>query len=143
MRISIIYATKTNHTKKLAEAIGSQIEVVPQNISESPVIENVDILFIGSGIYAGKVSPKLESFLNSIDKANVKQAVLFSSCTSGEDQTQVLRKLLVQKGISVAEKTFVCKGKFLFFSRKHPDKTDLQNVKEFAIHIVNDLQVKP
>lgn len=139
MNISIVYATKTNHTKKLAEVMGSQIEVVPQNITENPVIENVDILFIGSGIYAGKVAPKLEVFLNTIDKKNVKQVVLFSSCTSGEDKTQPVRKLLIEKGISVAEKTFVCKGRFLFFESKHPDKADLENAKEFAKQIIQEL----
>jgi menaquinone-dependent protoporphyrinogen IX oxidase len=65
MKTMIIYATKTGHTEKIALSMGEQLGVTPKNISENPIIENVDLLLIGSGVYGGKSSAELIKFINS------------------------------------------------------------------------------
>ncbi len=136
MKTMIIYASKTGHTKKIAHAMAEQLGVTPKNISEKPIIENVDLLFIGSGIYGGKVSPDLIQFIDTLNNTSIKNVVLFSTCTSGKDSMKDLNDLLVTKGIHVIDKSFVCKGQFLLFSRKHPDDMDIQNAKSFAADVV-------
>lgn len=132
MKTMIIYASKTGHTKKIANAMAEQLGVTSKNIREKPVIENVDLLFIGSGVYGGKASPDLIQFISTLNSTNIKNVVLFSTCTSGKDNMKDLKDMLVSKGIHVMDKSFVCKGQFLLFSRKHPDDMDLQNAKRFA-----------
>ncbi len=57
MKIAIRYYTKTGNTKKLAEAISSAIGVEAKTVDE-PLTEDVDILFLGSAVYAaGIVEP--------------------------------------------------------------------------------------
>jgi flavodoxin len=131
----IIYASKTGHTKKIAHAMAEQLGVTPKNISEKPVIENIDLLFIGSGIYGGKASPDLIQFIDTLNNTNIKNVVLFSTCTSGKDNMKDLNDMLVSKGIHVIDKSFVCKGQFLLFSQKHPDDMDMQNAKRFAADV--------
>ena len=46
----IIYATKTRHSKKIAEAIGKALDIIPYNIASDPVIKETDFLFIVGGI---------------------------------------------------------------------------------------------
>lgn len=135
MKTMIIYASKTGHTERIARSMGEQLGVTPKNIKDKPIIENIDLLFIGSGVYGGKDSPELIQFLDTLNKNSVQNVVLFSTCTSGENSMIDVKEVLITKGIHVNEKTFVCKGKFLLFSRKHPDDVDLQNAKIFASEI--------
>lgn len=136
MKTMIIYASKTGHTEKIALAIGKQLGVTPKNINQKPIIENVDLLFIGSGIYAGKPSSELIQFIDTFNKANIRNVVLFSTCTSGQNNMKDIKDILISKGISVDEKAFVCKGQFLIFSRKHPNDEDLKMAKNFAANFI-------
>jgi len=137
MNTVIIYASKTGHTKKIAEAMAKELGVVAQNITNKPTLTDVDILFIGSGIYASKVSPEMEAYIGSIDSTQVKKAVLFITSLSGLNQSTNIRDALVHKGIEVEKEEFICKGKFLLFSRKHPDEEDVSNAAKFAKKVIN------
>jgi len=57
MKIAIRYYTKTGNTKKLAEAIASAIDVEAKTVDE-PLSEDVDILFLGSAVYAAELIQK-------------------------------------------------------------------------------------
>lgn len=51
-KIAVIYATKTKHSKKLAEAIGLALTVKVENITENPTLQDIDLLregFVVSG----------------------------------------------------------------------------------------------
>lgn len=135
MKAMVIYSSKTGHTEKVAKAMAQQLGVDANNISQKPLIKNIDVLFIGSGMYAGKSSPEMLEFLKTLDKNDIPKVVLFSTCTSGENSMTDLKDVLTSKGITVNTKSFVCKGQFLLFSRKHPDDADLQNAKNFAKEI--------
>ena len=41
-KIAVVYATKTNHSKKLAEAIGTAIKVSAGNITDNPILQDTD-----------------------------------------------------------------------------------------------------
>ena len=62
MKIAIRYYTKTGNTKKLAEAIGNEINVEAKTVDE-PLTEDVDILFLGSAVYAAGIDQKIKDFI--------------------------------------------------------------------------------
>jgi hypothetical protein len=64
MKIAIRYYTKTGNTKKLAEAIGSAINVEAKTVDE-PLTEDIDILFLGSAVYAAGIDQKIKDFVDS------------------------------------------------------------------------------
>ena len=85
MKIAIRYYTKTGHTKQLAEAIGSAVNVEAKTVDE-PLTEDVDILFLGSAVYAAGIDKRIKKFISEIS-VNVGEVVNFSSAAlveSGE-----------------------------------------------------------
>jgi flavodoxin len=77
MKIAIRYYTKTGNTKKLAESISQVVGAEAKTVDE-PLSEDVDILFLGSAVYAAGIDEKVKEFIKSID-VNVGEVVNFSS----------------------------------------------------------------
>ena len=45
MNSAVIYATRTKHSQKLAEAIGRFLSVDAKNIAKKPALNDVELLF--------------------------------------------------------------------------------------------------
>lgn len=135
-KIAVIYATKTKHSKKLAEAIGSALKVEAKNIAENPALQDIDLLFIVSGIYGGASLPELLDYMSKMEAPALKHAVLVTSCASGKQRQDAVRRILEEKRIEVLDE-FVCKGAILFVSINHPNSKDLEKATDFAQEIVN------
>lgn len=133
-KIRIIYATKTGHSKKIAEAMGKALYVKAENVSTRPVLEDVDLLFIVGGIYGGESLPLLLNFVKALDRGKVKRAVLVTSCATKKHRQDSVRKLLQQKGIEVLDE-IICPGSFLFLRFGHPNKRDIEEAVNFALRI--------
>lgn len=132
--INIVYATMTKHSKKLAEAIGTELNVKAQNVKENVVLDDTDILFIVGGIYAGESLPVLLDFSKNLDSQKIKKAVLVTSSTSKKKGQDSIRKVLNDKGIEVINE-FFCYGNFLFFKLGHPNKDEIQQAVDFAVKV--------
>ena len=135
MKIAIRYYTKTGNTKKLAEAIGSAINVEAKTMDE-PLTEDVDILFLGSAVYAAGIDSKIKDFIANIN-VNVGEVVNFSSAALIESTYSQVKKQVEAKGLKMSEDEFHCRGAFKFVHRGHPNDEDLKNAQEFAKRIVN------
>ena len=135
MKIAIRYYTKTGNTKKLAEAIGSAINVEAKTVDE-PLTEDIDILFLGSAVYAAGIDERVKEFIESIN-VNVGKVVNFSSAALIKSTYSQVKKQVEKKGLKMSEDEFHCRGAFKFVHRGHPDETDLKNAQEFAKRIVN------
>ena len=135
MKIAIRYYTKTGNTKKLAEAIGSAINVEAKTVDE-PLTEDVDILFLGSAVYAAGIDSKIKDFIANIN-INVGEVVNFSSAALIESTYSQVKKQVEAKGLKMSEDEFHCRGAFKFVHRGHPNDEDLKNAQEFAKRIVN------
>jgi len=46
MKCSIIYYTKTGHSRKIAKAIAQELGIEAQDVKSNPVMKDVDLLFI-------------------------------------------------------------------------------------------------
>lgn len=134
--VAVLYATKTQHSKKLAEAVGSALNVKAQNITDNPNLSDAELLFIVGGIYGGVSLPELLTFVSGMEAPALKRAALITNCASGKQRQAALRKILEEKGVQVIDE-FVCKGAILFVSLPHPNAKDLKNAVDFALGIAS------
>ena len=137
-KTAVIYATRTKHSKKLAEAIGSALRVKAKNITENPTLHEIDLLFIVGGIYGGTSSPVLLEYITEMEAPALKHAVLVTSCGSGKQRQDAVRRILEEKKIEVIDE-FVCKGAIIFVSINHPNSKDLKEATDFALDIVGPM----
>ena len=135
MKIAIRYYTKTGNTKKLAEAISSAINVEAKTVDE-PLTEDVDILFLGSAVYAAGIDSKVKDFIKNIN-VNVGEVVNFSSAALIESTYKQVKNEVEKKGLKMSDKEFHCRGAFKFLHRGRPNDDDLKDVQEFAKGIIN------
>lgn len=130
--ISVVYATKTQHSRRLAEAIGKEFDVEAKNIAEYPQPEEAGLLFLVGGIYAGKSNPELLSYAEKLDASMVRKVVLVTSSVSSSNRSQrAIHTLLAKKGIDIVDE-ITCTGGFLFIKSSHPNKADVQVIAEAA-----------
>ena len=135
MEIAIRYYTKTGNTKKLAESIASVVNVEAKTVDE-PLTEDVDILFLGSAVYAAGIDKKVKEFIKNID-VNVGSVVNFSSAALIESTYKQVKSEVEKKGLNMSEDEFHCRGAFKFVHRGRPNEDDLKDVQEFAKRIIN------
>lgn len=133
-KLGIVYATKTRHSKKIAEAIGKALNIQAVNVLARPVLGDVDLLFIVGGIYGGGSLPKLLEYVKGLDTRKIKRVALVTSCASKKQGQDSIRKLLQEKGIEVLDE-IICQGSFLFMGFGHPNQTDIQEAVDFAIRL--------
>jgi len=139
--VSVVYATVTQHSRKLAEAIGKELGVETKNIAECLHIKETSLLFLVGGIYAGKSNPALLSYAERLDTSIAKKVVIVTSSVSTSHRNQKeLRALLEKKGIDVVDE-ITCTGGLLFIKFSHPNKTDIQTIAEMAKGILEKVRV--
>lgn len=136
-KMAVIYATKTKHSKKLAEEISSALKVKAKNIMENPDLHDIDLLFIISGIYGGASMPELLNYIKEMDAPALKHIALVTSCASGKQRQDAVRRIFEEKRIEVIDE-FVCKGAFLFVSMNHPNSKDFKDATDFALGIASN-----
>jgi flavodoxin len=139
MTIEVRYQSRKGNTKKVAEAIAAAVSAEAQPIDAG--VGAADVLFLGGGLYAGKPDKALTALVGALDGAAVKKIALFSTSASGKDLGAAIKEIAAGKGIAVYEKTFSCRGKFLFMGRKHPDTADLTAAAEFAKEVISEIEV--
>jgi len=135
-KTGIVYATRTKHSLKIAQAIGSALNSKPENIDSQPRFSDLDLLFIVGGIYGGESKPELVAYVKSINPAVTKAVALVTNCASGRQKQLTVRNILEGNGIAVIDE-FVCKGAILFVALRHPDAKDLASAADFAQRVIN------
>jgi hypothetical protein len=119
----------------MAAAIGKVLDIIPDNITSNPVIEETDFLFIVGGIYGGGSLPELLTFVQAIEDKKVRKAVLITSCAAKKQGQDSVRSILEDKGITIVDE-ILCQGSFLFMKIGHPNKTDITEAVNFAANIL-------
>jgi flavodoxin I len=131
MNYQVIYYTKTGHTKKVAEAIASELGVEAENVNEA-TLDPGAIVFMGSGCYGGSPGKEMMSFIKDND-FSLRTVALFGTSGAGIGrEVKKMANLLESKGARV-EQSFHCKGQvFKIINRGKPDEEDLEKAKRFA-----------
>ena len=132
-KIAIRYFTRGGNTKKLADAIAEAVGVEAKTTSEA-LTEDVDILFLGSSVYAYGVDDEVKRFINEID-VKIGKLVNFSTAALIKSTYKQIAKLLAEKQIPLAEEEFACKGSFGIMHKGKPNADDCREAAAFAKRI--------
>lgn len=135
MKIAVRYFTRSGNTKKLALAIADAIQCEAKDVSVK-LEEDVDILFLGSSVYAAGVDDAVKQFFAQ-NTVKIGKIVNFSTAALLSSTYQQVSKLAKEKGIPMAKEEFHCRGSFMFLHRGRPNTADLQQVAEFAKNVIN------
>ena len=131
MKTAIRYYSKFGHSKKMADVIAGVTGVSPDTVA-APVNEETDILFLGAGVFLGRVDKSVSAFIGNLDPSKVKCVVLFGSSAIIDSPVPQMRKKLEERGIAVADRSFSCKGAMGPVHSGHPDDNDLNELKKFT-----------
>lgn len=144
MKIRVMYHSRSGNTKKLAEAIGKAVGVVEEAVPPAYPPENVNLLFLGTGIYYGDIDTKLKEYVRTLNPKRVKYAAVFGTMGNQDKGVKALQELLKTQGIIVLDEAYVCRGKtMIFFNRKNPTEKEISDAAEFAKRIVEKMEAKP
>ena len=134
MKVAVRYFTRSGNTKKLADAIASAVGVTAEDVSV-PLGEDVDVLFLGSSVYAAGVDDAVKAFIADIG-VSVGRIVNFSTAAILKSTFKQVSKLAAEKGIPMADEEFACRGSFKFMHKGKPDAEDLKAAAAFAEKII-------
>ncbi len=127
---SIRYYSKFGHSRQMAQAIEEIVGAKAATVAE-PLTEPIDTLYLGAGVFLGKVNSDVIDFINTLTPKVVKEVVLFGSCAIINSPVPQMRKALEAKGIKVSNRSFTCKGSMGPIHMGHPNKTDLDDFCKF------------
>ena len=135
MKIAVRYYSRGGNTKKLADAIANAVDVDAETTSV-PLTEDVDILFLGSSVYANGVDNAIKEFVNGIS-VKVSKVVNFSTAALVKSSYRQVSKLLEGKHIPFAKEEFYCRGSFAMMHKGRPNADDCKAAAEFARKIIS------
>lgn len=126
MNIAVRFYSRSGNTKAVAEAIAKAagVSAVSVDQQEAAISEQVDTLFIGGALYAYGLDSHLKAYLKTLDKDQVKKAVVFSTSWISKHSINLIKKGLREKGIEVVEETFYVKNR--------PSDAQLKEAADFA-----------
>lgn len=134
MKVAVRYFTRTGNTKKLAEAVASGAGVDALDIP-APLSEKVDILFLGSSVYAAGVDDAVKQFVAD-NRDKIGKIVNFSTAALLSSTYSQVKKLAEQNGVKMAEQEFHCRGAFSFMHKSRPNAEDLKKAADFAKMVI-------
>jgi flavodoxin len=131
MKVAIRYYSKSGNTKKIACSIAQALGTTAETI-DVPVLEPVDVLFLGGALYAGGIDARLQDYIRKLTPALVKSVAVFGTSAGGKPIQPLVEGLLRGTGISISGDGFSCKGKFLFVNIGRPNEEDCRNAAAYA-----------
>ena len=134
MKAAIRYYSKGGNTEKVALAISKAIGLPAETI-DVPLLEDVDILFLGSSVYGFDVDVQVKQFISNID-VKVGKVVNFSTACLVKSTYKQVGKLLAEKNIPLAKEEYYCRGSFGPMHKGRPNQQDLQAAEAFARKIM-------
>ena len=134
MKAAIRYYTKGGNTEKLALAI-SKATGLPAETIDVPLLEDVDLLFLGSSVYGFDVDNQVKQFISNI-AVKVGKVVNFSTGCLVKSTYKQVGKLLAEKNIPLAKEEYYCRGSFGPMHKGRPNQQDLQAAEAFARKIM-------
>jgi flavodoxin len=132
-KVSVVYATKTGHSKKLAEAVGLAIGAAVYHVADRPSLGDLDLLFVVGGIYGGESAPELLEFVSGLS-GGIREAALITSSASNAKGQDSVRARLRERGIPIADE-YRCLGGILFVRAGHPNRKEIQDAVHFAVRL--------
>lgn len=136
MNIAVRYHSRSGNTEKLARAIARAVGTEARSVS-APLSEHVDLLFLGTALYAGGIDEAVKSFLSE-NSSRIGVIVPFSTAAVAESTYKQVCKAASAQGIAVSEQEFHCRGAFAFLHRGRPNSDDLAAAAAFAEGVIRE-----
>ena len=135
MKTAIRYYSKFGHTAKMVDIVGELTSTRPE-VASVRLKEPVDTLYLGAGVFLGKVDNSIVEFINTLTPNMVKRVVCFGSSAIIKSPVPQMRKLLQSRGITVSEKEFTCRVSMGPIHSGHPNQKDLDDFRHFVISTI-------
>jgi len=135
MKFQVIYSSRTGHTRKVAEAIASELGVEAEDVKDAK-LDPEALVFLGSGCYGRKPSKAMTKFIQE-NEFKARDVALFGTSGGGDGfEVAEMEAILNQKEANVLGR-FFCKGKILLINRGRPNEKDLEEARRFAKKMTN------
>lgn len=131
MSTAIRFYSKFGHSKRMAEAIEDLVGAKAATV-DTPVAEPVDTLYLGAGVFLGKVNGAVLDFIATLTPDKVGRVVCFGSSAIIASPVPQMRKALEARGIKVSDAEFSCKGSMGPVYSGHPDEGDIEDFRQFV-----------
>ena len=132
MKTAIRYYSKFGHTQKMADIVGELTNTRPE-LATVRLKEPVDTLYLGAGVFLGKVDNSIVEFIKTLTPDMVKCVVCFGSSAIIKSPVPQMREMLQKKGITVSVKEFTCRGSMGPLHIGHPNQADLDDFRQFIL----------
>ena len=150
MKSIILYSSRSGNTKKIADAMATQVgcEAIKITSDSNPSnldLEGFDLIFVGTGLYAGTPNEDLVKYLGSLNLKSTKQFVLFITWGGAPRSDKIalarLRTLLEGKKQKVLGEHFASYGgwKGILMKRGHPKPEEIQAAGQWAKQLIEKL----
>ncbi|MCP3997691.1 MAG: flavodoxin [bacterium] len=128
----VIYYSLTGNTKKVADAIATELGVAAKNVKTVDRLAEGSFVFLGAGLYGPLRGLGFRRFIDRNDFAGRKVALFGTSGEGRGKEVGALEDAVTAKGAEVAGR-FFCRGEFMFLvNRRRPASKDLENARAFA-----------
>jgi flavodoxin len=137
MAIHLVYHSLTGNTRKVAEAMATELAVQPIAVKDVDTgeIQAGDLLFLGDGVYWNRPSRPMRRFVKQLRPLQNIKVALFGTYGGWPHQLDWMVKRLQQKGAEILGR-FSCKGRDWAFlgliARNRPSQIDLKAATTFA-----------
>ena len=132
MKTAIRYYSKFGHTTKMAKIVGELTGTRPE-LATVRLAEPVDTLYLGAGVFLGKVDNSIAEFIKTLTPDMVKQVVCFGSSAIIKSPVPQMREMLQARGITVSDKEFTCRGSMGPVHMGHPN----QRTSTISVSLLN------
>lgn len=106
MSIAVRYQSRGGNTKAVAEILADAFDTEALTVN-SPIGEYTDVLFLGGGVYGGKMDHSLRTFIMQLSPDQVGCILAFSTTGSMDSTLRQIRREAEKRGIAVHKKTLL------------------------------------
>lgn len=153
MKNIVMYASRKGNTKKIAEAIAEELKCDSVDLRtvdiENINLDDVDTLFLGSGIYVEFMNSKIKRFLMSENLKNAalkgeKNLVFFVTWVgnpgSVEHAIEKCYDYMPEEGINIYTDHFRAYGSmFGLFKKDHPTSEEIQEARDWVHEVLKNM----
>jgi len=157
MKLIIVYDTIYGNTQRIAEAIkeglgsGHESELVRVEEAKTDMIENTDVLIVGSPTHGGWFSESVKTFLDTLSAESLRgiYASSFDTSIPSEDQKFLIKSLTklfgnaaprISKELRQKGATVIGSEIFFVLGRKGPIKEgEIERAREWAAGLMEKI----
>jgi flavodoxin len=143
MKFAVRYQSRGGNTRAVAEIIAGIVGVKEETI-DIPLDETIDILFIGGGVYGGRIDKKLKDYIENMYSEKIGEIIPFGTSIRKPIVINEITEYAVKKGIKVDERKLHVQMRLKGFGMlglkggKLNDK-QIGQIKEFTNEIMQNI----